>query len=71
MIVDGRRVLSCLTLTATCQGKSVTTVEGLARNEELHPMQTAFIAVNRAVGTVSAHADNVARPHKSALVLRG
>jgi xanthine dehydrogenase YagT iron-sulfur-binding subunit len=43
VILDGRRVLSCLTLTATCEGKSVTTVEGLARGDQLHPMQTAFI----------------------------
>ncbi|MDQ3372834.1 MAG: 2Fe-2S iron-sulfur cluster-binding protein, partial [Acidobacteriota bacterium] len=43
VIVDGRRVLSCLTLTATCEGKKVTTVEGLAQGDELHPLQTAFI----------------------------
>jgi xanthine dehydrogenase YagT iron-sulfur-binding subunit len=42
--VDGRRVLSCLTLAATVQGKSVTTIEGLAHGEELHPLQEAFIA---------------------------
>jgi xanthine dehydrogenase YagT iron-sulfur-binding subunit len=41
--VDGRRVLSCLTLAATVQGRSVTTIEGLARGQELHPLQTAFI----------------------------
>ncbi len=43
VIVDGRRVLACLTLTASCEGRSVTTVEGLAKGDELHPMQTAFI----------------------------
>ena len=43
IIVDGHRVLSCLTLAATCQGKSVTTIEGLANGDELHPMQAAFI----------------------------
>lgn len=43
VIVDGRRVLSCLTLAATCEGKSVTTVEGLAKGGDLHPMQAAFI----------------------------
>lgn len=43
VIVNGRRVLSCLTLTAACEGKEVMTVEGLANGEELHPMQTAFI----------------------------
>jgi xanthine dehydrogenase YagT iron-sulfur-binding subunit len=41
--VDGRRVLSCLTLAATVDGSDVTTVEGLARGEELHPVQQAFI----------------------------
>jgi xanthine dehydrogenase YagT iron-sulfur-binding subunit len=43
VIVDGRRVLSCLTLTASCDGKDVTTIEGLAEGDQLHPMQTAFI----------------------------
>lgn len=43
MIVDGRRVLSCLTLAASCEGKEVTTIEGLADADNLHPMQTAFI----------------------------
>ncbi len=43
VIVDGRRVLSCLTLAAACEGKSVTTIEGLAKRGELHPMQQAFI----------------------------
>lgn len=43
VMVDGRRVLSCLTLAASCDGKEVTTIEGLARGEQLHPMQAAFI----------------------------
>jgi xanthine dehydrogenase YagT iron-sulfur-binding subunit len=43
VIVDGRRVLSCLTLAATCDGKEVTTVEGLAEGNQLHPIQAAFI----------------------------
>jgi len=43
MIVDGRRVLSCLTLAAQCEGRDVTTIEGLAKGEALHPMQAAFI----------------------------
>ena len=43
VIFDGRRVLSCLTLTASCEGKTVTTIEGLAKGSELHPLQTAFI----------------------------
>jgi xanthine dehydrogenase YagT iron-sulfur-binding subunit len=43
VIVDGRRVLSCLTLAATVEGKDVTTVEGLAKGDQLHPVQAAFI----------------------------
>ncbi len=43
VIVDGRRVLSCLTLTAQCEGKQVTTIEGLAKGDELHQMQAAFV----------------------------
>lgn len=43
VIVDGRRVLSCLTLTATLEGREVTTVEGLAKGDKLHTMQAAFI----------------------------
>jgi xanthine dehydrogenase YagT iron-sulfur-binding subunit len=41
--VDGRRVLACLTLAVTCGGREVTTIEGLAADGELHPMQAAFI----------------------------
>lgn len=43
VLVDGKRVLSCLTLTATLEGREVTTVEGLAVGDQLHPIQTAFI----------------------------
>src|SRR2546428_7217574 len=43
VLVDGRRVLSCLTLAATLQGKAITTIEGLTSGETLHPMQQAFI----------------------------
>src|SRR3954468_192414 len=41
--VDGRRVLACLTLAVACEGLEVTTIEGLAADGELHPMQQAFI----------------------------
>jgi xanthine dehydrogenase YagT iron-sulfur-binding subunit len=41
--VDGRRVLACLTLAASCEGREVTTIEGLAAGGEQHPMQRAFI----------------------------
>src|SRR5919107_2025493 len=43
VLVDGRRVLSCLTLAATVEGREITTIEGLAKGDELHPMQAAFI----------------------------
>ena len=41
--VDGRRVLSCMALAAMQDGKQITTIEGLARDGVLHPMQVAFI----------------------------
>ena len=41
--VDGERHLACLTLTVAAQGLRITTVEGLARDGHLHPMQQAFI----------------------------
>ena len=41
--VDGRRVLSCLTLAASTSGRAVTTIEGLADGDRLHPMQQAFV----------------------------
>jgi xanthine dehydrogenase YagT iron-sulfur-binding subunit len=41
--VDGKRVNSCLTLAVMTDGKQVTTIEGLANGDKLHPMQEAFI----------------------------
>jgi xanthine dehydrogenase YagT iron-sulfur-binding subunit len=41
--IDGRRVLSCMTLAAMQEGKQVTTIEGLERDGELKPVQAAFI----------------------------
>ena len=41
--VDGQRVNSCLTLAMTTEGKKITTIEGLAQGNQLHPMQEAFI----------------------------
>ena len=43
VLLDGRRVLSCLTLAAQCDGREVTTIEGLAHDGELHPVQEAFV----------------------------
>ena len=44
VLVEGRRINSCLTLAAMHEGDAVTTVEGLAKGEALHPIQAAFIA---------------------------
>ncbi|MBC7417594.1 MAG: (2Fe-2S)-binding protein [Pedobacter sp.] len=41
--IDGQRVNSCLSLAVMNEGKSITTIEGLAKGDELHPMQAAFI----------------------------
>ena len=41
--IEGERRLSCLTLTASAQGKQIVTIEGIAQNGKLHPMQQAFI----------------------------
>jgi xanthine dehydrogenase YagT iron-sulfur-binding subunit len=41
--VDGRRVVSCLTFAVMHQGQEITTIEGLASGERLHPMQAAFV----------------------------
>jgi xanthine dehydrogenase YagT iron-sulfur-binding subunit len=43
VLVDGKRVLSCLTLAGQCEGREVTTIEGLADGGALHPVQEAFI----------------------------
>jgi xanthine dehydrogenase YagT iron-sulfur-binding subunit len=43
VLVDDRRVLSCLTLAAMASGRRVTTVEGLAQGDRLHPVQAAFL----------------------------
>jgi aerobic-type carbon monoxide dehydrogenase small subunit (CoxS/CutS family) len=43
VLVDGKRVFSCLTPVSDVEGKSVVTVEGLAKGEVLHPVQEAFL----------------------------
>src|SRR5690554_708342 len=42
VLLDGTPVLSCLVLAQDCEGRSVETIEGLARGPELHPLQAAF-----------------------------
>jgi xanthine dehydrogenase YagT iron-sulfur-binding subunit len=41
--VEGKRVLSCLMLAAQCEGRDVTTIEGVGTDEQLHPVQEAFL----------------------------
>jgi xanthine dehydrogenase YagT iron-sulfur-binding subunit len=43
VLLDGRRINACLSLAVMHDGQSVTTIEGLAQGEELHPLQAAFI----------------------------
>ncbi|MFC0609930.1 MULTISPECIES: (2Fe-2S)-binding protein [Rufibacter] len=43
ILVDGKRINSCLTLAVMQQNKDITTVEGLAQGDQLHPVQQAFI----------------------------
>ena len=43
VLVDGRRINSCLTLAVMHDGDSITTIEGLGKPDDLHPMQAAFI----------------------------
>ncbi|MEV4944943.1 2Fe-2S iron-sulfur cluster-binding protein [Streptomyces sp. NPDC053755] len=44
VLVDGRRVNSCLLFAVACEGADITTVEGLAEDGRLHPVQEAFVA---------------------------
>ena len=44
VLIDGKREHSCLTSAADAAGKSITTIEGLAKNGTLHPVQEAFLA---------------------------
>src|SRR4030095_10864649 len=43
VIIEGQRILSCLTLAAACDGQQIITIEGLGKGEELHPMQASFL----------------------------
>ncbi|MGY8708070.1 (2Fe-2S)-binding protein [Bradyrhizobium sp. 18BD] len=43
VLIGDRRVVSCLTLALAAEGEEITTIEGLATNERLHPMQQAFV----------------------------
>jgi xanthine dehydrogenase YagT iron-sulfur-binding subunit len=43
VLMDGKRVKSCLSLAALAEGHEITTIEGLAQGDQLHPLQAAFI----------------------------
>jgi len=43
VLCDGKRILSCMTLAVMKNGSEITTIEGVAENSELHPLQKAFI----------------------------
>jgi len=43
VLMDGKRVKSCLSLAALVEGREITTIEGLAQGDQLHPLQSAFI----------------------------
>ena len=43
VIIDGRAILSCLTLAVACVGKSITTIEGISSPDTLHPLQRSFM----------------------------
>ena len=46
VLIDGRPVNSCLVLAAEVEGKHITTIEGIAGDQELHPLQQAFVDYN-------------------------
>ena len=48
VLLDGKPVLSCLTLPVECEGREIVTVEGLAQGGELHPLQQAFAELGAA-----------------------
>ena len=75
VLVDGRRINSCLTLAVLHEGDTITTIEGLARGEQLHPMQAAFVhhdgfqcgyctpgQICSAVGMIAEHKAGCAEP---------
>jgi carbon-monoxide dehydrogenase small subunit len=43
VIIDGKAILSCLTLAAECEGRKISTIEGISTAESLHPLQKSFI----------------------------
>jgi xanthine dehydrogenase YagT iron-sulfur-binding subunit len=84
--VDGRLALACLTLAASVSGKTVTTIEGLAHDGELHPVQQALLELDglqcgfctpgqvmsaiRLIATGGAASDEEIREHMSGTLCR-
>jgi carbon-monoxide dehydrogenase small subunit len=48
VLVDGKAVLSCVTLPAQCEGRAITTIEGMAQGNVLHPLQQTFAELGAA-----------------------
>jgi aerobic-type carbon monoxide dehydrogenase small subunit (CoxS/CutS family) len=48
VLVDGQPVLSCVALPIECEGREITTIEGMARDGQLHPLQQAFVETGAA-----------------------
>jgi xanthine dehydrogenase YagT iron-sulfur-binding subunit len=86
VLIDDRRVCSCLTLAVAAEGAKIQTIEGLAQGDTLHPMQEAFVTLDAfqcgyctpgqimsAVGLLSegrAHSDDEVREHMSGNLCR-
>jgi xanthine dehydrogenase YagT iron-sulfur-binding subunit len=65
VLMDGKRMKSCLSLAALAEWREITTIEGLAQGNELHPLQTAFIerdAFLWAVSSASRSAQRITAP---------
>jgi len=62
-VVNGRHINSCLSLAVTHEGDEITTIEGLANGEELHPMQSAFIEQTDFNAATARRARFVPRSH--------
>lgn len=61
-LVDGQRVLSCLSLAATLEGREVTTIEGLTTGEQLHPVQVVLHQARRIPVRLLHAGANLLRP---------
>lgn len=71
MLIDGRRVYSCLTLAAGAAGAKVTTIEGLADGDRLHPLQQAFMRTRCPYYRDTAWACNKRQPGSGGSALEG